>query len=187
MGFGEMRSAYFCQLAEEEKSLFLRLAEEAEDASLRRLPYADRQMAASAMLMLTHLMRFGERYSPTESTGRMRRVLDYLHAGYRDSALRLSDAAGVCGLSPCHFSSVFHETVGCGFSEYLMRYRIQQACILLSAGGVSVTDTAYAVGFASLPHFFRTFRAYMGCTPRKFQTGSMSDSPRRSLGLPHNV
>jgi len=52
--------------------------------------------------------------------------------------------------------------------EDLLRARIQQACILLARGGISVQDCARVVGFRDMPWFSRCFHSRLGRSPREF-------------------
>jgi AraC-like DNA-binding protein len=38
----------------------------------------------------------------------------------------------------------------------------------LTAGGTSVTETAFLLGYSDLAHFTRAFRRWTGTTPREF-------------------
>ena len=71
----------------------------------------------------------------------------------------------LCGMSPFRFSRSFHEIYGITFQDYVVRYRILEACRLLKSPNANVTDVAYAIGFNDASYFSRTFRRYVGITP----------------------
>ena len=55
--------------------------------------------------------------------------------------------------------------------RYIARQRITEARKLLEAG-VSVTDTAFEVGFKDPNYFSRAFRDEVGITPKRYQIRS---------------
>jgi AraC-like DNA-binding protein len=83
----------------------------------------------------------------------------------RVSADRVAKA---CGMTRFQFSRHFHATFGMTFKDYLLRFRVAEACRLLECEGASVTDVGYAVGFNDLSHFARVFRRYTGLVPSQY-------------------
>ena len=79
-----------------------------------------------------------------------------------------SAVAEHCGLSRFQFSRNFHSTFDITFREYLLRFRIREACRRLAAGEQSVTGIAYAVGFHDGSYFARMFRRYVGVLPSQY-------------------
>jgi AraC-like DNA-binding protein len=73
-----------------------------------------------------------------------------------------------CGLSRFQFSRSFHSVFSITFREYLLRYRILEACRRLKTGGTPVTEIAYAVGFHDGSYFARMFRRYTGVLPSQY-------------------
>ena len=57
---------------------------------------------------------------------------------------------------------------GITFREYLLRFRIREACIRLASGAAPVTEIAYAVGFHDGSYFARMFRRYTGMLPSQY-------------------
>lgn len=76
--------------------------------------------------------------------------------------------AEYCGLSRFQFSRSFHTVFGITFREYLLRYRILEACARLDRGEQAVTEIAIAVGFHDGSYFARMFRRYTGHLPSQY-------------------
>jgi AraC-like DNA-binding protein len=89
-------------------------------------------------------------------------------AGHYHEKFAASAVAAHCGLSRFQFSRNFHSTFGITFREYLLRYRIREACRRLGAGEQSVTAIAYGVGFHDGSYFARMFRRYVGVLPSQY-------------------
>lgn len=78
------------------------------------------------------------------------------------------DIAEFCGLSRFQFSRSFHSVFGITFREYLLRFRILEACERLRRGEQAVTEIAFAVGFHDGSYFARMFRRYTGVLPSQY-------------------
>jgi AraC family transcriptional regulator len=102
------------------------------------------------------------------AVGRLRRVLDHMHA-HLDEALSLAELARLSGLSPSQFARGFRETVGRAPHRYPSDLRIERARELLENTEKSVTDIGPVCGFAQPSHFATTFRKRVGMSPRAWR------------------
>lgn len=131
-------------------------------------PYRVERANALATLLVTGLMRHASAqpaHAPAnERLSKVRAALSYIRA-HSGAALTLEEVARVASLSPCYFSSLFAQVVGCSYTQYLTDCRMQVARALLLSGRASVTDAAMEAGFGSMSQFFRSFRASYGMTP----------------------
>lgn len=118
-------------------------------------------------------------------------ALYYVERNFRFK-VRSEVVSKLCDMSPFRFSRYFREQYDITFQEYVVRYRVLEACRILSNPGMNVTDVAYAVGFNDASYFARTFKRYVGIAPSaycvQFPTESArqaeSDHMRSILGLP---
>jgi AraC-like DNA-binding protein len=104
--------------------------------------------------------------SPDQS--RIERVLDHLHAHYRER-IAIETLAEVAALSPSGFHRLFRRHTRLTVGDYLAELRIGQACALLVNTGKPIAHIAEAVGYDTLANFNRRFRALKGTTPREFR------------------
>jgi transcriptional regulator GlxA family with amidase domain len=84
------------------------------------------------------------------------------------SPLTLGVLAREACLSGHHFMRTFKAAFGLTPGRHLGELRIARAKELL-ARGTSVTETCFAVGYASLGTFSRRFKLTTGLSPREFQ------------------
>jgi len=82
--------------------------------------------------------------------------------------IRCEEVAAACGMTTFRFSRAFHETFGLTFRDYLLRYRILEACRLLRHPDGNVTNVAYSVGFNDASYFSRAFRRFIGTSPSAY-------------------
>jgi AraC-like DNA-binding protein len=85
--------------------------------------------------------------------------------------------ARVALVSEAHFIRTFRATFGETPHRYLQRRRVERAMALLRNTDRSVTDVCFAVGFASLGSFSRTFREIVGQSPTGFRQGAQAPYP----------
>jgi len=71
------------------------------------------------------------------------------------------------GLSEKRLQQLMRECVGRSVHAYLSEMRLARASDLLQAG-MSVTQAAGEVGFSSLSHFSKVFKARYGASPRSW-------------------
>jgi AraC-like DNA-binding protein len=99
-------------------------------------------------------------------------VRDHFHEKFAASQI-----AAYCGLSRFQFSRCFHAVYGITFREYLLRYRIIEACHRLREGKLPVTEIAFAVGFHDGSYFARMFRRYTGVLPSQYAPSHDGNTP----------
>jgi AraC-like DNA-binding protein len=100
---------------------------------------------------------------------RIQEAIAFMQANFASRMTR-EEVARVAGLSPSHFSRLFHALVGLPPHEYLDRCRLRSAQESLSTGEErSVADIAADTGFADQAHFARHFRRTFGKSPQEFR------------------
>lgn len=83
--------------------------------------------------------------------------------------ISLSLLAEKAHVSPAHFSRVFKEVTGIGLTVYLNKKRTYKAKELLRKTDYPVAHIAELSGFDSTPHFYRTFKKFIGTTPSAYR------------------
>ena len=89
-----------------------------------------------------------------------------------------------CGLSLTYFSTLFKNTVGMKFGEYLMQLKVGRAKALLLTTDKSITYIAYETGFASSSHFIARFREIEGTTPAKYRRRIQTEGAVNKIKAP---
>ncbi|MCM3790538.1 AraC family transcriptional regulator [Domibacillus indicus] len=103
-------------------------------------------------------------------------VLGYIEEHYT-SELSLNSLSEYGNVSPAHFSRVFKQKTGLNISEYITTKRILLAKNLLLQTNLNVSLIAEKCAFESMPHFYRTFKKYIGVTPSEYRKqGYLSQS-----------
>jgi len=92
------------------------------------------------------------------------KALSIIHRDY-SHPIQLSSIAQACQITSSYLCRLFSEHLGTTFVEYITRYRIERATILLQMDGLSIKETALSVGFQDPNYFSRVFRRYVGVSP----------------------
>ena len=100
-------------------------------------------------------------------------AITYVERHYRNK-LSSARAAAMCGVTTFQFSRLFRETYGLTFQEYMLRFRIREACRLLMNPNAQVADVASLVGFNDPSYFGKVFRRYTGYTPSQYSAANDS-------------
>ena len=92
-----------------------------------------------------------------------------LLAEARDPQLSIRDAAREAGMSPYHFIRRFEALFGVTPHQFRIAARLDRARLLLAAGGHSVTEVCFEVGFQSLGSFSDLFSRRVGSAPSEYR------------------
>lgn len=87
----------------------------------------------------------------------------------------VSELAAACGVSAGHFSRAFRRTVGTSPHQWLLEQKIAHAKCLLK-GKKSISEIAFACGFADQSHLTRLFLRKVGVTPGEWRRATYSDA-----------
>ena len=98
----------------------------------------------------------------------IRKALHYIAANFTQK-LTLQHVAREVGISPNHFSAVFHRTVGVSFRDYLSQLRVEESKRLLLYTDYSLADIAAAMGFPDQSNFSKVFKRITGISPGKYR------------------
>lgn len=132
-------------------------------AVLRKELFSDAEVLTQVESALARSKHLGD-----EAQRIARLAMAYIHEHYAKAISREMLAAEV-GVSERYLTRCFKQEAGITPIDYLNRYRVQQACRLLEAGHVKVTDVAMVCGFSDSTHFGKVFRKEIGISPRAFQ------------------
>ena len=95
-------------------------------------------------------------------------VLQYVEENY-NTALSTRDIAGRFFMNTSYFSKLFHEQMGCTFSNYLINVRVEKAKMMLTQTNMKLYDIAEAVVYTNVQYFSTIFKEKEGLTPSAFR------------------
>lgn len=95
-------------------------------------------------------------------------VLEYVFTNHAGS-VKMSEAAGLVGMSEPTFSKYFKRATGQNFSDLVRKLRLAHARRLLEHSDKAISEICYEVGFSNLSNFNRHFLNDAGETPRNYR------------------
>jgi transcriptional regulator GlxA family with amidase domain len=102
-----------------------------------------------------------------QDDGTIAAALNYINA-HLSEPLTVEILAAQVNLSSSAFSRRFRELTGRSPYQFVKETRLERARELLLERRLRVRDVAVAVGYASVSHFTKEFRARFGTTPREY-------------------
>ena len=95
-------------------------------------------------------------------------ALKYIESSYCDP-ITVQDIADYLSINRSYLSRLFKALTGISIQDYLLDYRIRQACILLKSTDLSIRTIAHSVSYVDALYFSRLFRQKKGMTPSEYR------------------
>lgn len=105
---------------------------------------------------------------PSKNSEIIKKAIQYISKNFA-SPLTLEEVAKHVHLNPAYFSTLFKQSNGSSFKEYLNMVRIEESKRLLQNTDYSLIDIAIATGFEDQSYFSKVFKKYTGLTPKQFR------------------
>lgn len=100
-------------------------------------------------------------------------VKTYINENYMKN-VRLSDLALVAHISSSYLSTLFKKNMGCSFSEYLVKFRINKAAEIMKTEKILLFEVAQMVGYYDYAQFSKMFKKYKGVSPKEFSKANIN-------------
>lgn len=133
--------------------------------------------AASALVMESQILEIlaaldGARLAQTQAAGWLARVRDRLDGEFATPP-SMQALAEMAGVHPVHLARAFRKRFGCSVGDYVRRLQVGQAALMLEDRTLTISDIAYATGFADQSHMTRRVLAETGLTPGAWRRRSI--------------
>lgn len=83
--------------------------------------------------------------------------------------ISLDQTAAQVFLSKSYFCRILKSELGCTFTEYVNRLRIERSKTLLTSSRMTISEISSAVGFEDQSYFTRIFKKQTGLSPGKYR------------------
>jgi AraC-like DNA-binding protein len=123
-------------------------------------------MLRSALAIAAQAVRMGG--STRSAVERIGAVRDHLRENLARPH-RLEALASAAGLSVPHFCTLFRRLTGYAPIDFLIRQRINAACVLLDTTSRPISTIASDVGYEDAYYFTRCFKRIVGTPPRAYR------------------
>ncbi len=105
----------------------------------------------------------------------IQRTIDFIQEHYMDKIM-LKDIADAVGLYPAYLQRIFRKNRSTSVMEYLLRYRMEQACRYLLDTDLPIAEISHRVGFGDIKNFYTTFRRFFNVTPKEYRETRRGES-----------
>ena len=107
-------------------------------------------------------------YIPSKGNEITKKAIRYISQNFSRN-FTLDEVADHVHLNPAYFSTLFKQSTGSSFKEYLNMVRIEESKRLLSNTDYSIIDISLATGFEDQSYFSKVFKKYTGLTPKQYR------------------
>ncbi|MFC0214581.1 AraC family transcriptional regulator [Paenibacillus chartarius] len=111
-------------------------------------------------LLSVALLRGGS----VQTDDRIAKVRAYIAEHYMDN-LNLDTVASLVGLHPVYISKLFKQDTNYSFKQFLNLIRVNNAEMMLKAGGFTVSEVAERCGYDDISYFSNVFKSVKGYSP----------------------
>ena len=117
-----------------------------------------------------YLISVDEALSSVEQTQirRYKKIVNYIENNYQES-VSLEQLAELIPCNSQYLCRFFKKISGETPIQYLIKYRVQQSCLMLRETRKSVSEIALDCGFDNISYFIRKFREIQGMTPGEYR------------------
>lgn len=88
---------------------------------------------------------------------------------FANPSLSVQHVAETLGCSADYLSHLFHTETHERLTHYIQRIRIEGATLALNTTKLTISEIAYASGFADPAYFARVFKQHKGATPQEYR------------------
>lgn len=130
-------------------------------------------MSGYLMLVLSLLVEKSShsRQRHHASTMYLQKATEYIEYNYTQE-LTVQGVADYIGISRSQLYRVFMEHYRKAPEQYILEFRIRQACQLLMNSHLSIGSVGYSVGFNDNLYFSKAFKKIKGLSPREYRRGT---------------
>lgn len=123
----------------------------------------------------------GQRLRPeiNEASRQAQLILQTIREQYLQYDCSMDTISASLHISPRHISRILKSETGRSFKDYLIEFRIREACRLLRETDMTVVNIMEQCGYSSASHFFRCFAAQTGTTPSGYRKEYWSDQMKK--------
>jgi AraC-like DNA-binding protein len=126
------------------------------------------QLQHSIADFLLEVIKASQMPALARQTGRMEKI-DLFIKDHLDEPVVLQEMATLVGLSLSRFKAWFKEETGTTPLDYVLKYKIKNACLLLEKPKHTIADVAFETGFQNQQYFATVFKKFTGKSPGEYK------------------
>ena len=141
----------------------------------KQLTHANELKREAALLqILAALMEIRRNNLPKEDTYDypykiyVNQAVDYIQRNFKNN-IRINDLAGYIGIDRSYLTNIFKNVMNVSPQEYLLKYRMEKAEMLLKNSDNKINTVAALVGYSDPLSFSKMFKKCKGVSPTEYR------------------
>ncbi|MGT2742309.1 AraC family transcriptional regulator [Streptococcus plurextorum] len=98
----------------------------------------------------------------------IREAINFVERNY-EKAISVDDLAQVCNLNRHYFSRLFKEQMNISPQQFIIQYRLSEACELLKNTDKTLQEIAEAIGYSNQFNFSTAFKRHYQISPQRWR------------------
>lgn len=98
----------------------------------------------------------------------IRKAIEYIEHNYIDD-IKVTGIANFIGINRSYFFTIFKKSLNMSPQEFLLKYRMEKAYILLNNDKLAISDVARSVGYKDPLGFSKIFKKINGVSPKIYR------------------
>jgi len=133
-------------------------------------------------ILISHLIsqNIGQSNSHNPLSSYIIRTVQYIHDNYQND-ITITDLCRLVSLNRTYFSTIFKNHMKIAPYDYLINYRIDQACNLLTKTTLPVSEISSMVGFRDPINFSLRFKKIVGKSPSAYRKSNYDNDEKIPL------
>lgn len=127
-------------------------------------------------IFISRLIELGDEISYSQDMGLeqdikwtyVEKAIRYIERNYCNK-IYISHIADYLGLNASYFGMIFRQYTGVSPQEFLIRYRMDKACLIMESSPYDIKHVSYLVGYDDPLLFTKMFKKYKGVTPSRYK------------------
>lgn len=114
-----------------------------------------------------------KKYVPSDRKTLLLPATEYISTMYYRTHITNDSLAKLCGMSTVYFRKLFADVYGISPIKHLNSFRIEKAKAMLLTDYESIGQIAGSVGYRSIYHFSKMFKAHTGVSPKEYKNAHL--------------
>lgn len=98
----------------------------------------------------------------------IKKAIEFIDTNY-SRKITIEEIADYVGINRKYLSKLFSETLNMSPQNYLVNYRLQKACDLLTGTNLTITEISNSIGYSDPFLFSKVFKKYRGQSPKAYR------------------
>lgn len=100
------------------------------------------------------------------------KIMQWIHLHFREE-FSLEALSQELHLSSHHISHLFKKATGSSITDYLISYRLREACMLLASSQLSIQEVGREIGIHNFSYFCRSFKNKYTLSPAQYRSQAL--------------